>query len=253
MVCRCRHTFCWVCLEAMPDYSHVCKKETRRRQADQFVVDLDFIENALKDTGDVGYGSLKQSIESMERFAHYYNLYFVHDHGQRFANDQKDCLHGRISNFTEISGFSSGADADFIATANETLVAARRMIKYTFAYAYEMGHNARRRDEGDGKTSGTSTEIALFQSHQERLARFTEELSCLSENPLTRDDRLRLMDIVSTERLGELLTLDIFEHCSTLSFVCKYRFPWSNAVSRRRLISRRKYWTVKKFEKSPVQ
>lgn len=200
MTCRCGHKFCWICLQDMPNYSHACRPETRERPNNQheLVFDLDYVENALKDSKDIGHDVIMQSIKTMDRFVHFFNLYFVHDHGQRFANNQQECLQGRARDYTEIAGFSSGADADFIAAANVTLVAARRVIKYTFAYAYEMGHDAQCRNEDEKEDENTSTVVSLFQSHQERLARFTEELSCLSEHPLTREDRLRLIDVVSS-------------------------------------------------------
>jgi hypothetical protein len=80
----------------------------------------------------------------------------------------------------------SGADLSFIRNANEVLVASRRLLKYTYCSALY----SRRLGDHDTK----NFHLGFF--HLEKLERFTEELSEVSENALTRQDRKRVLDLV---------------------------------------------------------
>lgn len=204
--CRCGHAFCWLCLGDMSSgYGHKCAADNRNTpqatEVEAVRVDLNYVINAVSDKKvddavvDEELMALKLAVKRMERFGHFYNHYFAHHHGQIFAADQQGCLHSKINSFTSFSGFQSGADADFIGAANETLVTARRLLKYTFAYAFEMGHGA---VDANEKNDDNDNQVGLFESHQERLVRFTEELSGLSEQPLTPQDRTRLVEMVGS-------------------------------------------------------
>ena len=78
------------------------------------------------------------------------------------------------------------SDVEFLKTANEQLVECRRILKYTyvFAYCWSGGPQAMMQKE-------------RFEHHQEMLERFTENLSELSEKPLAEMSRTDVVNQVS--------------------------------------------------------
>ena len=129
----------------------------------------------------------QHELEELYRFAHCYNRYFVHKQGQEFAEGQCTCVVDRKENYTQMAGFRTGNEGDFIQSANETLVASRRMLKYAYISAFY----SKRVDEDDKDHSH------LGFLHLESLERVTEELSGVSENALTRHDRARVLDLIA--------------------------------------------------------
>jgi ariadne-1 len=205
----------------MHDYNHFCgregdgveapQEERRAERQDRF--DLEYLCETLEEGGELEKDAqgLLEKKQDMDRFAHYYNRFFVHGQGQCFAETQGACLHGRINNYTLVSGFKTATDTDFIKAANDTLVASRRVLKYTYCYAYHMRHDYASSDETPDRLRN---QISLFQNHQERLERFTEELSELSENPLTLKDRSRLIALIpAVERCMKIVAGYEFEQC----------------------------------------
>ena len=142
-----------------------------------------------------------QKHKELQRFAHYYNRFLAHGQGQHFAENQCNCLDGRANEFLLFNKMYTGTDTDFIYLANQRLVASRRLLKYTYCYAYHNVPPDYRHEEEEGANVNTehqlSNRMALFLVHQERLERVTERLSYLSENAMTRTDRRQVVDMVS--------------------------------------------------------
>jgi len=195
MTCKCGLNFCWICLAVFDgDEGHFCGWEGNVRAQStwqpQFVrvdVDLDFLTRTLEEGIDVPDATaMLQQLKELERYAHYYNRFVAHGQGQRFAESQCRCLESRAENYSQFAGFQTGGEVDFIQSANETLVASRRLLKYTYCSAYHE-----QIDVNDSKT------VHLGFHQLERLERFTEQLSEVSENVLSRRDRARVIDLVS--------------------------------------------------------
>jgi len=70
-------------------------------------------------------------------------------------------------------------DVEFLKTANEQLVECRKVLKYTYAFAYYLKDVNKR---------------TRFEYHQEMLERFTENLSELSEKPLPDMNRTEVVN-----------------------------------------------------------
>ena len=77
------------------------------------------------------------------------------------------------------------SDVEFLKTANEQLVECRRVLKYTYVYAYYLT-----------ATDKQAMRKERFEHHQEMLERFTENLSELSEKPLAEMDRTDVVNQV---------------------------------------------------------
>lgn len=194
MICRCRHAFCWLCLGDYVSYGgHFCGQVASRLaalgNADRGrAVDLDFLRLVLGNEPEDEEGKrVLQETKELYRFAHHYNRYYAHHQGQAFAERQCPCLADRQQTYTQTSGFRSFTETDFIQSANETLVASRRLLKYAYISVY---HSARINEEDNEHSH-------LGFLHLERLERFTEELSGVSENALTRHDRTKVLSLIS--------------------------------------------------------
>jgi ariadne-1 len=74
---------------------------------------------------------------------------------------------------------------EFLKAANEQLVECRRVLKYTYTFAYYLTDESK------------ALEKERFEHHQEMLERFTEHLSDLSEKPLAEMDRTDVVNQVS--------------------------------------------------------
>jgi len=76
---------------------------------------------------------------------------------------------------------TSWVDVQFLKTATEQLVEYRRVLKFTYTFAYYL-------DDKDGKKE-------RFEHHQEMLEKFTERLSELNEMPLATIDRTEVINL----------------------------------------------------------
>jgi len=95
----------------------------------------------------------------------------------------------------ESSENAKWSDVEFLKTANEQLVECRRVLKYTYVYAYYL-------------TSSAAMQKERFEHHQEMLEKFTENLSELSEKPLNEMDRT---DVVNQTRVVDRFIKNILQ------------------------------------------
>jgi hypothetical protein len=196
-------------LEADTDNKHFCGRErrhgdemvdeiARRRQAMRAITDepanLDYIVNALEEESDADeqddelVAAVIAEKKEMDKRAHFMARFIAHDEGQRFASNQCDLLlEGRAVDFAKASDLKSAADTEFLGTANERLVAARRILKWSYCYVYYLP---------DEDENSMTSQKGLFQNHQEQLERLTENLSDLSEHALSYVDRAKIVNLV---------------------------------------------------------
>ena len=121
--------------------------------------------------------------------------------------DQTSCVSCRADQFNSISGIKTATDRDFLADANKLLVLSRRVLKYSYCYAYHeavaanvavgeidvhAGDAIRVKD--DHVEYAKTTRLSLFEDHQERLERFTEALSENCERAYSMIDRKGVID-----------------------------------------------------------
>ena len=158
MTCRkCRHEFCWVC---MKDWKGHYK-------CNEFVT-----ENNAK------------AKHELERYLHYYKRYHVHTEAQAFAEKQLKAWEDRICSLQKAG--NAKCDLEFLKTANEQLIECRRVLKYSYAFAYYLTDESKKMQK------------ECFEYHQEMLERFTENLSELSEKPLEEINRV---DVINQTRV----------------------------------------------------
>lgn len=174
MTCqRCRHEFCWICMGGWADHGantggyYKCNK-------------YDPNSKPTDDNSDAA-----RAKRELDRYLHYYKRYHAHAEAQKFARKQLKETEARMVLLQESSDDAKWTDVEFLKTANEQLVECRRVLKYTYVFAFYMNPSALMQKE-------------RFEHHQEMLERFTENLSELSEKPLAEMDRT---DVVNQVRI----------------------------------------------------
>lgn len=177
MTCqRCKYEFCWICMGDWNDHGantggyYKCNKFDSSGTA------------GPEDNSDAA-----KAKRELDRYLHYYKRYHAHAEAQKFAKKQLKETEARMVLLQESSDDARWSDVEFLKIANEQLVECRRVLKYTYVYAYYLpstGEAAMRKER--------------FEHHQEMLERFTENLSEMSEKPLAEMDRT---DVVNQVRV----------------------------------------------------
>ena len=210
MRCRCGHAFCWLCLAENRFYDHFCGLAAQQRRQGNGprpnrqripppVIDHNYLIEALRHEGplDRETTELVDQLDALPNYAHYYNRYHAHGVGQRFAESQCPCLEGRIMDYTHMVGFvNSGAEVDFIRAANQTIYASRRVLKYSYCSSFflQQNSNPATATDDDDEAFKKASHLAI---QLERLETFTEELSDISENALSRESRKRVLELIA--------------------------------------------------------
>ena len=118
----------------------------------------------------------------MDRYLHYYKRYHAHAEAQAFAQKQLKETEQRMVLLQESSVSAKWSDVEFLKQANEQLIECRRVLKYTYTFAYYFTDDSKKAQK------------ECFEYHQEMLERFTENLSELSEKPLAEMDRTSVVN-----------------------------------------------------------
>jgi len=186
MTCqRCKFEFCWICMGDWNDHGantggyYKCNKY---------------------DTSDGG-GEADQSESArakrdLDRYLHYYKRFHAHQEAQTFAKKQLTETEARMVLLQEASDDAKWSDVEFLKAANEQLVECRRVLKYTYVFAYSLDPRH-------------SMQRECFEYHQEMPERFTENLSELSEKPLAEMDRT---DVVNQTRVVDRFVKNILKY-----------------------------------------
>ena len=189
---QCRYEFCWICMGPWADHGTNTGGYYRCNKYDP------------NDSGTDQSDAAKAKRE-LDRYLHFYKRYHAHADAQKFAKRQLKETEQRMVLLQEQSDNSTWTDVEFLKAANEQLVECRRVLKYTYAFAYYLGDeklNAMQRDR--------------YEHHQEMLERFTENLSELSELPLANMDRTDVVNQVSILYPFQLQILFVFSQISSL-------------------------------------
>jgi ariadne-1 len=186
MTCqRCKYEFCWIC---MGDWHEHGSNTGGYYKCNKFDPNNS---NPSEDQSDAA-----KAKRELDRYLHYYKRYHAHSEAQKFAKKQLKETEARMILLQESSENAKWSDVEFLKAANEQLVECRRVLKYTYAFAYYMSPSAMMQKE-------------RFEHHQEMLERFTENLSELSEKPLDQMDRT---DVVNQTRVVDRFMKNILKY-----------------------------------------
>lgn len=189
MTCqRCKGEFCWICMGDWNDHGantggyYKCNK----------------YESNDTSAGHEDQSDAAKAKRELDRYLHYYKRFHAHSEAQKFAKKQLKETEGRMILLQESSDDARWSDVEFLKTANEQLVECRRVLKYTYVYAYYLTAD-----------SNQAMRKERFEHHQEMLERFTENLSELSEKPLAEMDRT---DVVNQTRVVDRFMKNILKY-----------------------------------------
>mmetsp|Transcript_19023 Transcript_19023/g.41444 ORF Transcript_19023/g.41444 Transcript_19023/m.41444 type:complete len:539 (+) Transcript_19023:121-1737(+) len=168
MTCSsCRYEFCWICMGNWADHGsntggyYKCNK----------------FDAGTEDNGD--QSDAAKAKRELNRYLHYYKRFHGHAQAQDFARKSVKDTEQRMVLLQEQNSTNTWADVEFLKTANELLVECRKVLKYTYVYAYYLTDKQK---------------LSLFEYDQEMLERFTEKLSELSEKPLQEMNRIEVVN-----------------------------------------------------------
>mmetsp|Transcript_11209 Transcript_11209/g.27549 ORF Transcript_11209/g.27549 Transcript_11209/m.27549 type:complete len:536 (-) Transcript_11209:233-1840(-) len=167
MTCSsCKHHFCWIC---MGDWAQHGANTGGYYKCNKFDPSSD---------GDDQSDAAKAKRE-LDRYLHYYKRFHGHSQAQDFAKKSLKETETRMILLQEQNSDTVWTDVEFLKSANEQLVECRKVLKYTYAYAYYLEDPDKR---------------GRFEYHQEMLETFTEHLSELSEKPLQEMNRTEVVN-----------------------------------------------------------
>mmetsp|Transcript_110043 Transcript_110043/g.318120 ORF Transcript_110043/g.318120 Transcript_110043/m.318120 type:complete len:496 (-) Transcript_110043:110-1597(-) len=186
MTCsKCRHEFCWICMGDWQEHGSNTGGYYKCNKYDP---------NSGSPADD--QSDAARAKRELDRYLHYYKRFHAHAEAQKFAIKQLKETEARMVLLQESSDDAKWSDVEFLKTANEQLVECRRVLKYTYVFAYYMEPNSAMQKE-------------RFEHHQEMLERFTEVLSELSEKPLNEMDRT---DVVNQTRVVDRFVKNILQY-----------------------------------------
>ncbi|CEM21973.1 unnamed protein product [Vitrella brassicaformis CCMP3155] len=148
MTCRCRHEFCWLCLGDWKDH-----------RGDYYRCN---VYEGRKAEEDPKEEERKRARESLERYAHYFERYRAHKHGQEVATTkQLPQIKQRCETLVTM-GLATYAEVTFLHEATLQIINCRRMLKFSYAYAYFANFDKNQK--------------ALFEFHQGQLEHTLDKL-----------------------------------------------------------------------------
>jgi len=154
MVCQqCKFEFCWICMGVNCGHGGCTR----------FV--------ATGSCDDCNRTDTAKAKSELDRYLHYFKRFAAHAQGQSYAKDQ--LRESAQAQMAQLSGHSEGLrwiDVEFLKDANEQLVECRRVLKYSYAFAYCLSEDKEKKLQKE-----------RFEHHQEMLERYTEKLSGLCE------------------------------------------------------------------------
>lgn len=145
MTCQhCRYEFCWICSGDWKDHGantggyYNCNK-------------FDDKNNNSEDQSDAA-----KAKRELDRYLHYYQRYHAHADAQKFAMKHLKDTEQRMILLQESNSNATWSDVEFLKTANEQLVQCRRVLKFTYVFAYYMTAPVASNNESSSATNADS-------------------------------------------------------------------------------------------------
>jgi len=129
MTCKCKFEFCWMC---MGDW--------KKHDGGYYKCNV-FEEGKDNTNGLLSEEAAKK--KALDKYLHHFERYQAHDKAQLFAKKQltDETVHIRLQEFQNENNLSR-QEAEFLNEANKQLVECRRVLKYTYSFAYYMKEKA---------------------------------------------------------------------------------------------------------------
>ncbi|XP_031559595.1 ankyrin repeat and IBR domain-containing protein 1-like [Actinia tenebrosa] len=175
---KCKHEFCWVCLELWKKHSSVtggyfrCNRYEIIRKLNIDCVDS--IKNASEKN---------MSIQKLNYFLHYYSRFKNHENSFKLEEPllgaAKEKMTALAMSALENDTSLDGVDTSFVEDAVRELLKARRVLKASYAYGYFL--------------DGSKEKKTIFEFMQTEVEEVTENLSQMVARPYLRTPRSKII------------------------------------------------------------
>jgi ariadne-1 len=192
----CGHHFCWICLGPWAEHGnnnfYGCNKFVKQ--------------NSKKKTNKENRnGNGEDGSKENDRFLHYFKRYTVHSKAQEFSekylSKAKDRLRLLLKKHSKkgTSILNQYVDSgEFYINAARTVVSCRRLLKYSYAFAYGLSEKMEVDSINDNNgTRSSKKAMEVFTYMQSNLENNTESLSEMSEKPIECVDRETMLNFVA--------------------------------------------------------
>ncbi|XP_077997276.1 uncharacterized protein LOC144450510 [Glandiceps talaboti] len=173
---KCKHDFCWVCLEPWNKHGSATGGYFRCNR-------YEAVHKADEKSGSVVKEAEEKNkkMQELNKFVHYYTRYKNHENSfkleQPLIRSAKEKMLILAKAVTDTANASS--ETQFIEDAINELLKARRVLKFSYAYGYYL--------EDDGRTK------TIFEFMQTELEEATETLSQMVARPYLRTPRYKII------------------------------------------------------------
>merc|ERR1712157_669481 len=181
---QCKYEFCWICLAPWSEHGANTGGYYKCNKFDPNSSNSDDQSDAAK------------AKRELDKYLHYYKRFHAHSEAQKFAKKQLKDTESRMVLIQESTDDSTWNDVDFLKDAVEQLVECRRVLKYTYTFAYYMSETQ-------------SNQKERFEYHQEMLEKFTENLSEVTEEPL---GEMNKADVRNQTRVVNMFMKNILQY-----------------------------------------
>jgi ariadne-1 len=179
---QCKWEFCWICMGSWAEHGANTGGYYKCNRYDPLKTDTDQSAEA-------------RAKRELDRYLHYYKRYDAHNQAQKFAEKQLKETEAKMVLLQESSDNSLWADVEFLKNASEQLIECRRVLKYTYTFAYYMTDGSKKKER--------------FEHHQEMLEKFTESLSEQTELPISEMNRT---DVINQTRVVDKFMKNILSY-----------------------------------------
>lgn len=187
MTCQnCKHEFCWLCKGKWSDHGSATGGYYKCNKYE------------LEISSEASHEEVKiqEAKNALQKYLFYFSRFDNHNKSIKFAEETRRKAEQRMGELQDKLG-TNYQDVQFILNAVNAVVSCRRVLKWTYCFGYYL--------EGE-------LEKQIFENHQERLEKFTEELHGLTEKTTEdlRDTKVRTQ-IVNYTRVVEKYRKNVIE------------------------------------------
>lgn len=176
---KCKHEFCWVCLEQWKKHSSATGGYFR---CNRFEIVQKVESESAKVVTEIN--TKNDEITQLNCFLHYYSRFKNHENSYKFeepllstAKDKMSAL--AVAAMETAATSAENADTSFIEDAVHGLLNARRVLRASYAHGYFL--------------TGNKDKRAIFESMQTEVEEATETLSQMVARPYLRTPRAQII------------------------------------------------------------
>ncbi|XP_061410534.1 LOW QUALITY PROTEIN: ankyrin repeat and IBR domain-containing protein 1 [Lethenteron reissneri] len=211
---KCKHDFCWICLEEWKKHSSSTGGYYRCTRYEV----IQAVEDSSRDVANEAEKKHKK-FQELDRFMHYYSRFKNHEHSYKLELPLLQTARAKMEILRSALENMEGVDTSFIEHAVQELLKTRRVLRGSYGYGYFLEPHSTQKD--------------IFELMQMDLEMLTEDLAQKVNRPYLRTPRQK---IVRAARLAQQKRQEF------LASVARGVAPPDSPPSSRRLVGRPWEW-----------